>query len=80
VARKDPIAAAPPASAPAAKSSGSQQYTVKSGDTLSKLAGQFYNSGDKWEKIYEANKDVLKNPHYIYIGMKLVIPLDDKAS
>ena len=68
------------ASAPTPKSSGSQQYTVKSGDTLSKLAGQFYNSGDKWEKIYEANKDVLKNPNYIYIGMKLMIPADDKAS
>jgi len=67
-------------SAPTPKSSGSQQYTVKSGDTLSKLAGQFYNSGDKWEKIYEANKDVLKNPNYIYIGMKLMIPADDKAS
>ena len=68
------------ASAPTPKSSSSQQYTVKSGDTLSKLAGQFYNSGDKWEKIYEANKDVLKNPNYIYIGMKLMIPADDKAS
>jgi len=26
------------------------------------------------EKIYEANKDVLKNPNYIYIGTKLTIP------
>jgi NitT/TauT family transport system substrate-binding protein len=57
-----------------------QQYTVKPGDTLSKLAGQFYNSPDKWEKIYEANRDLLKNPNYIYIGMKLTIPSDDKAS
>lgn len=56
------------------------QYTVKPGDTLSKLAGQFYNSPDKWEKIYEANRDLLKNPNYIYVGMKLTIPSDDKAS
>ena len=28
----------------------------------------------------EANKDVLKNPNYIYIGMKLLIPTDGKAS
>jgi NitT/TauT family transport system substrate-binding protein len=70
-----------PASAPAAKPAGSSQpYTVKAGDTLSKLATQFYNSADKWEKIYEANKDVLKNPNYIYIGIKLMIPADDKAS
>lgn len=67
-------------SAPTIKSAGSQQYTVKAGDTLSKLAGQFYNATDKWERIYEANRDQLKNPNYIYIGMKLMIPSDDKAS
>jgi nucleoid-associated protein YgaU len=67
-------------SATTSKFGGSQQYTVKAGDTLSKLAGQFYNSPEKWEKIYEANRDLLKNPNYIYIGMKLVIPSDDKAS
>ena len=69
----------PPASekapAPAAKAAA-QQYTVKAGDTLSKLAEQFYSSNGKWEKIYEANREVLKNPNYIYVGMKLVIPAD----
>lgn len=59
-------------SAPAKQ--GFHEYTVKPGDTLSKLAGQYYNAPHKWEKIYEANRDVLKNPNYIYIGMKLVIP------
>jgi NitT/TauT family transport system substrate-binding protein len=59
---------------------GEQQYIVKIGDTLSKLAERFYNSTAKWEKIFEANKDALKNPNYIYVGMKLVIPADDKAS
>ena len=57
-----------------------QQYVVKVGDTLSKLAERFYNSTSKWEKIFEANRDSLKNPNYIYIGMKLVIPADDKES
>jgi NitT/TauT family transport system substrate-binding protein len=60
--------------------SASQSYTVKSGDTLARLSEQFYNSPNKWEKIYEANRDVLKNPNYIYVGMKLMIPSDDKAS
>jgi NitT/TauT family transport system substrate-binding protein len=69
------------ASAPAAaKASGAQQYTVKPGDTLSKLAEQFYSSNAKWDKIYEANRDVLRNPNYIYIGMKLTIPSDDNPS
>jgi NitT/TauT family transport system substrate-binding protein len=56
-----------------------QEYTVKAGDTLSKLAERFYNSMSKWERIYQANKDSVKNPHYIYIGQKLMIPSDDQA-
>jgi len=67
-------------SAPVPKSSGSQQYIVKAGDTLARLAEQFYSSQSKWERIFEANKEILKNPNYIYIGMKLIIPTDDKAS
>ena len=53
-----------------------QEYTVKPGDTLSKLAARFYNSVSKWQKIYEANRDSVKNPDYIYIGMKLIIPAE----
>lgn len=59
---------------------GAQEYMVKLGDTLSKLAERFYNSPYKWEKIYDANKDTVKNPHYIYVGQKLMIPADDQAS
>jgi len=72
-------AATVPATAKTTKP-GAQEYLVKLGDTLSKLAERFYNSPYKWEKIYEANKDTLKNPHYIYVGQKLVIPADDQAS
>ena len=53
-----------------------QEYTVKVGDTLSKIADQFYGNGAKWEKVYEANRETLKNPNYIFIGMKLNIPAD----
>ena len=67
----------PPAIAKPTKP-GVQEYTVKLGDTLSKLAERFYNSTYKWEKIYEANRDTVKNPHYIYVGQKLIIPLDDQ--
>jgi NitT/TauT family transport system substrate-binding protein len=68
------------ASVQTSRSSGAQQYTVKAGDTLSKLAGQFYNAPERWDRIYDANREQLKNPNYIYIGMKLMIPSDDKAS
>jgi len=54
------------------------EYTVKAGDTLSKLAERFYNSMAKWEKIFEANKNILSNPNYIYIGQKLLIPPSDQ--
>jgi NitT/TauT family transport system substrate-binding protein len=57
-----------------------EEYIIKQGDTLSKLAERFYNSVNKWPKIYEANKDSVKNPHYIYIGQKIVIPPDEQAN
>src|SRR4029077_672138 len=58
----------PAATSVTAKSTrpAAQEYTVKAGDNLSKLAERFYNSMSKWERIYEANKDTLKNPNYIY--------------
>ena len=57
-----------------------QEYIIKQGDTLSKLADRFYSSINKWEKIYEANRDTVKNPHYIFIGQKIVIPPDEQAN
>src|SRR5882724_10512326 len=53
---------------------GSRQYTVEGGDTLSYLALQHYGDPFKWEKIYEANKETMKNPHYIYVGQRIIIP------
>lgn len=75
-----PVARQVPPSSDVASLPTTQQYTVKAGDTLSKLSMQFYNSLNKWEKIYEANREQLKNPNYIFIGQKLIIPADDKAS
>src|SRR5882724_4160128 len=53
---------------------GSRQYTVERGDTLSYLALRHYGDPFKWEKIYEANKETMKNPHYIYVGQRIIIP------
>lgn len=47
-------------------------YEVKSGDSLSKIAKNY--PGMTWQKIYEANKDILKDPNVIYPGQKLKIP------
>jgi len=67
-----------PASAPLGNSAV-REYIVKAGDTLSRLALEFYGSAHQWGRIYEANKNVVKNPDYIYIGMELVIPIDKRS-
>ncbi len=48
-----------------------EEYVVQSGDSLSKI-GQKY--GVKWQDIYEANRDQIKNPDLIHPGWKLKIP------
>ena len=49
-------------------------YVVKSGDSLSKIAKAEYGDANAWNKIFEANKDILKDPNKIYPGQKLKIP------
>lgn len=49
-------------------------YVVKDGDTLSKIAHEVYGKSNRWKDIYEANRDVIKNPEFIYPGWKLKIP------
>lgn len=51
----------------------SRMYTVKSGDTLSKIAQEVYGNGD-YMKIFEANKPLLSDPDKIYPGQVLRIP------
>jgi len=52
----------------------SQNYVVQPGDTLSKIAKHFYGDANKYMKIFEANKDHLKNPDTIKVGQELKIP------
>lgn len=49
----------------------STEYTVVSGDSLSKIGKQH---GVSWQTIFEANKDIIKNPDLIQPGWKLKIP------
>jgi ABC-type nitrate/sulfonate/bicarbonate transport system substrate-binding protein len=53
---------------------GSREYTVEPGDTLSYIARKYYGSHLKWDKIYQANKPLMKNPDYIYVGQRIIIP------
>lgn len=47
-------------------------YEIKPGDNLSKIAKKY--PGMTWKKIYEANKDIIKDPNIIYPGQKIKIP------
>ncbi len=51
-----------------------QNHTVKPGDTLSKIAKQYYGDSDAYMTIFEANRDQLKNPDLIRVGQVLKIP------
>ena len=57
-----------------AESTADKIYEVKSGDTLSKIAKAEYDDANAYMKIFEANRDILKNPNLIYPGQKLRIP------
>lgn len=57
------------------QSSGTgRTYTVKSGDSLSKIAKQFYGDGNDWKRIHAANRDKVPNPDLIHPGQELIIP------
>ncbi len=51
-----------------------QSYTVLKDDTLQKIAKKFYGSFGKWYMIYEANKEVIKNPNLVKPGTVITIP------
>jgi nucleoid-associated protein YgaU len=53
---------------------GGQTYTVKSGDTLSKISQQFYGSAHEYMRIFYANRDKLSDPDKIQPGQQLIIP------
>ncbi len=49
-------------------------YVVQSGDSLSKIAKEHYGNAMKYPEIFEANREVIKDPDLIYPGQKLRIP------
>jgi hypothetical protein len=73
----EPAAAveAPAAPAPAAAvEEVAGGHTVIKGDTLWDLAGKYYEDPYKWGRIWEANRDAIRNPHLIYPDQQVRIP------
>lgn len=50
------------------------RHTVKSGETLGKIAQQYFKDASKYQAIFKANSDILKNPDLIHPGQELIIP------
>jgi nucleoid-associated protein YgaU len=58
----------------AIKKSIPDYYEVEKGDSLWKIAERFYNTGEKWIRIFEENSDIIKNPSMIYPYQRFIIP------
>ena len=56
-------------------SASQRTYTVKSGDTLSKIAKEFYGDANAFHRIFDANRDKLSDPNKIAVGQTLNIPV-----
>jgi LysM repeat protein len=65
---------APKAAQAPSQASGFQMYKVKQGDTLSKISQHFYGNSNDYMRIFNANKDQLKDPNHINVGQELKIP------
>ncbi len=52
-----------------------EYYTIVSGDTLSKIAKEYYGNAMDYPKIFEANREVIEDPDKIFPGQKIRIPL-----
>ena len=66
------VAAAQPARHAAATQSTT--YTVRSGDTLSKIADTFYHNPNDWQFLFHENEKTVSDPNLIFVGEHLFIP------
>ncbi|MGB7920676.1 MAG: peptidoglycan-binding protein LysM [Desulfobacterales bacterium] len=60
---------APPQQAPV------EYYIIQKGDSLSAIAKRYYGNAKDYPRIFDANREVIKNPDLIYPGQKIRIPL-----
>jgi len=51
-----------------------EYYLIQKGDTLSKISKQYYGDANKYAVIFEANREVIRNPDLIFPGQKIRIP------
>jgi nucleoid-associated protein YgaU len=68
------------AAVPAKSGTGAHEYTIQPGDTLALIAQKYYGDVKKWTRIFEANRQALKTPNFIFVGQRIIVPPDDMAS
>jgi nucleoid-associated protein YgaU len=71
---KEPVKPEPKKEAAKPKPVDENIYVVKYKDQLTEISKKQYGSFIEWKRIYEANKDKIKNPNLIFPGQELVIP------
>ena len=52
-----------------------EYYVIQKGDSLSGIAKRYYGNANDYPRIFDANREVIKNPDLIYPGQKIRIPL-----
>jgi LysM repeat protein len=60
------------------KSAATAYYRVRTGDSLSQIAGRYYHNADDWPWLYHVND--IKDPNLIFTGQELRIPADPPSS
>ncbi|TVR66687.1 MAG: LysM peptidoglycan-binding domain-containing protein [Gemmatimonadales bacterium] len=63
-----------PAAPASAQDAGERSHTVRSGETLSGIASAHLGSAELWQRIWEANRPAVSDPHLIHPGLRLRIP------
>jgi nucleoid-associated protein YgaU len=56
------------------KAAGGRFYTIQSGDSLSKIAARELGDGNRWQELFDANREVIGDPDLIYPGQQIRIP------
>jgi nucleoid-associated protein YgaU len=49
-------------------------YVIQSGDTLSKISKRFYGTPNRYQDIFQANRDRIKTPNALKVGQEIRIP------
>lgn len=63
-----------PSSNNGSNNNGSRTYVVVKGDSLSAIAKREYGDAKEWRRIYDANREIIKDPDLIYPGQTLRLP------